>query len=75
MLEPLPAADAIVSTSFFKTRTLQLPDMPPVARVIGLQEKAIGPLRDRLVPTAGSLPPPPRYDDHYGFQSLSCIEY
>jgi hypothetical protein len=49
--------------------------MPPVARVIGLQEKAIGPLRDQLVPTAGSLPPPPRYDDHYGFQSLSCIEY
>jgi glycine reductase len=75
MLEPLPEADAIVSTSFFKTRTLQLPDMPPVARVIGLQEKAIGPLRDQLVPTAGSLPPPPRYDDHYGFQSLSCIEY
>jgi sarcosine reductase len=75
MLEPLPEADAIVSTSFFKTRTLQLPDLPPVARVIGLQEKAIGPLRDRLVSTAGSLPPPPRYDDHYGFQSLSCIEY
>jgi sarcosine reductase len=75
MLEPLPEADAIVSTSFFKTRTLQLPDMPPVARVIGLQEKAIGPLRDNLVPTAGSLPPPPRYDDHYGFQSLSCVEY
>jgi glycine reductase len=75
MLEPLPEADAIVSTSFFKTRTLQLPDMPPMARVIGLQEKAIGPLRDRLVPTAGSLPPPPRYDDHYGFNTLSCVEY
>jgi glycine reductase len=75
MLEPLPEADAIVSTSFFKTRTLQLPDMPPVRRVIGLQQKAIGPLRDQLVPTAGSLPPPPRFDDHYGFGSLSCIEY
>jgi glycine reductase len=75
MLEPLPEADAIVSTSFFKTSTLQLPHMPPVQRVIGLPQKAIGPLRDQLVPTAGSLPPPPRYDDHYGFNSLSCIEY
>jgi glycine reductase len=75
MLEPLPEADAIVSTSFFKTSTLQLPQMPPVQRVIGLPQKAIGPLRDQLVPTAGSLPPPPRYDDHYGFNSLSCIEY
>jgi glycine reductase len=75
MLEPLPEADAIVSTSFFKTRTLELPDMPPVQRVIGRQDKAIGPLRDQLVPTAGSLPPPPRYDDHYGFNSLSCVEF
>jgi hypothetical protein len=75
MLEPLPEADAIVSTSFFKTRTLDLPDMPPVQRVIGVQQKAIGPLRDQLVPTSGSLPPPPRYDDHYGFTTLSCIEY
>ncbi len=75
MLEPLPEADAIVSTSFFKSSTLQLPDMPPVERVIGLQEKPVGPLRDRLASTAGPLPPPPRYDDHYGFNSLSCIEY
>ncbi|MCZ6876144.1 MAG: hypothetical protein O7G88_21870, partial [bacterium] len=75
MLEPLPEADAIVSTSFFKTSTLQLPDMPPVERVIGVQEKAIGALRDQRVPAAGSLPPPPRYDDHYGFNTLSCIEY
>jgi glycine reductase complex component B subunit alpha and beta len=75
MLEPLPEADAIVSTSFFKTRTLDLPDMPPVQRVIGVPQKAIGPLRDQLVPTAGSLPPPPRHDDHYGFMTLSCVEY
>lgn len=75
MLEPLPEADAIVSTSFFKTSTLALPDMPPVQRVIGAPQKAIGPLRDRWVPTAGPLPPPPRYDDHYGFTTLSCIEY
>ncbi len=50
MLEPLPEADAIVSTSFFKNVTLAVP------------------------PTAGPLPPPWRYDDHYGFSSLSCIE-
>jgi glycine reductase len=75
MLEPLPEANAIVSTSFFKTRTLEVPDLPAVARVIGATQKAIGPLRDELVPTAGPLPPPPRFDDHYGFGSLSCIEY
>ena len=75
MLEPLPEADAIVSTSFFKTRTLDVPDMPAVQRVIGEQKKAIGPLRDQPVPTAGRLPPPPRYDDHYGFNCLSCAEF
>lgn len=75
MLEPLPEANAIVSTSFFKTRTQGVPELPPMQRVIGAQQKAIGPLRDQLVPTAGPLPPPPRHDDHYGFTSLSCIEY
>ena len=75
MLEPLPEADAIVSTSFFKTSTLDVPELPRVDRVIGAPQKAIGPLRDELVPTAGPLPPPPRFDDHYGFGSLSCIEY
>lgn len=75
MLEPLPEANAIVSTSFFKTRTLELPDMPAMQRVIGAPQKAIGPLRDQLVPTAGVLPPPTRHDDHYGFTTLSCIEY
>jgi glycine reductase len=75
MLEPLPEADAIVSTSFFKTRTLEVPELPAVERVIGHQTKPIGPLRDQLVPTAGPLPPPPRYDDHYGFNRLSCAEF
>jgi glycine reductase len=75
MLEPLPEADAIVSTSFFKTRTLEIPELPAVQRVIGHQTKPIGPLRDQLVPTAGPLPPPPRYDDHYGFNRLSCAEF
>ncbi|HKJ00677.1 MAG TPA: glycine/sarcosine/betaine reductase component B subunit [bacterium] len=80
MLEPLPEADAIVSTSFFNNRTLEIPDAAPVQRVIGLPEKAIqgdrraGTGRDVLVPAAGRLPPPWRYDDHYGFNSLSCIE-
>ncbi len=82
MLEPLPEADAIVSTSFFKNATLGTPDVPPVKRVIGVQTKVVrgdrragvvgGP--EDLVPTSGSLPPPWRYDDHYGFHSLSCIE-
>jgi glycine reductase complex component B subunit alpha and beta len=75
MLEPLPEADAIVSTSFFKTRTLQVPDLPAVERVIGHRTKMIGPLRDQPAPTAGPLPPPPRYDDHYGFNRLSCAEF
>jgi glycine reductase complex component B subunit alpha and beta len=75
MLEPLREADAIVSTSFFKTRTLELPELPAVQRVIGHQIKLIGPLRDQPVPTAGPLPPPPRYDDHYGFNRLSCAEF
>jgi sarcosine reductase len=75
MLEPLREADAIVSTSFFKTRTLEVPELPAVQRVIGHQTKLIGPRRDQPVPTAGPLPPPPRYDDHYGFNRLSCAEF
>jgi glycine reductase len=82
MLEPLPEADAIVSTSFFKNSTLGVASPPAVARVIGLGTKmvagdrreGIGKGRDREVPAAGPLPPPWRYDDHYGFGSLSCIE-
>jgi glycine reductase len=82
MLEPLPEADAIVSTSFFKNVTLAVPEAPAVQRVIGLPTKKI--LRgstiglhagsDGTLPTAGPLPVPWRYDDHYGFGSLSCIE-
>ena len=82
MLEPLPEADAIVSTSFFKNRTLGVADPGPVERVIGVpwkmvnadQRSNIGGGRDRQVPTSGRLPAPWRYDDHYGFGSLSCIE-
>jgi glycine reductase len=82
MLEPLPEADAIVSTSFFKNVTLGVPEAPAVARVIGLPTRKV--LRgstiglhggaDATLPTAGPLPVPWRYDDHYGFNSRSCIE-
>jgi glycine reductase len=82
MLEPLPEADAIVSTSFFKNVTLAVPEAPAVARVIGRPTKTVrrgstiglhgG--ADAALPTSGPLPPPWRYDDHYGFGSLSCIE-
>jgi glycine reductase len=82
MLEPLPEADAIVSTGFFKNTTLGVLDAPAVERVIGLPMKAvagdrrtgIGRGSDRQIPTTGPLPPPWRYDDHYGFGTLSCIE-
>ncbi|HXJ78315.1 MAG TPA: glycine/sarcosine/betaine reductase component B subunit [Candidatus Methylomirabilis sp.] len=82
MLEPLPEADAIVSTGFFKNTTLGVPDAPAVKRVIGLPYKMVsgdrrtgsGRGRDQQVATMGPLPPPWRYDDHYGFGSLSCIE-
>jgi glycine reductase len=82
MLEPLPEADAIVSTSFFKNSTLNVPNAPPVERVIGSPTRKV--LRgstiglhggaDGSLPTAGPMPPAWRYDDHYGFGSLSCIE-
>ena len=83
MLEPLPEADAIVSTSFFKNVTLAVPEAPAVSRVIGLPTKTVrrgstiglhGGVDGAALPTAGPLPPPWRYDDHYGFGSLSCIE-
>jgi glycine reductase len=74
MLEPIAEADAMVSTGFFPSKALELGELPPVERVIGSPEKVTGPLRDRLVPTAGSLKPPRRYDDHYGFNRLTCVE-
>jgi len=71
-----------MSTSFFKNVTLAVPEAPAVSRVIGLTTKTVrrgstiglhgG--ADATLPTAGPLPPPWRYDDHYGFGSLSCIE-
>ena len=71
-----------MSTSFFKNATLAVPEAPAVARVIGLPTKTarrgstvgLHGGADAALPTAGPLPPPWRYDDHYGFNSLSCIE-
>ena len=75
LLEPLTEADAIVSTGFFKASLLGIDSLPPMERVIGSPTRTIGPLRDQIVPAAGPLPMPWRYDDHYGFNRLSCFEY
>lgn len=81
LLEPDPEADAIVTTGFFSTRVLELGPFPAVKRVIGNPVKARGITRDGTVPeggqvpTAGILPPPGRYDDHYGFGALSSFAY
>lgn len=74
MLEPVPEADAMVSTGFYPSEALGLGDLPPVERVIGSPEKVTGPLRDKIVPTSGKLQPPWRKDDHYGFNRLTCVE-
>ena len=70
LLEPLPEADAIVSTGFIYNDLTDLTTLPPVERVIGSDQRIIGRLRDQQVPTAGPLEPPRRYDDHYGFKPL-----
>ena len=88
MLEPAPEADAIVSTGFFNSVVQGIPDVPEVERVIGLQMKVGrllnagggidprgGSLEEQTVPTASSLPAPPRYDDHYGFNKWSATDY
>lgn len=81
MLEPLPEANAIVSTGYFDNAKLGTPDAPPVERVIGIEEKPTQRdmrVRDRteltMGPTTGPMPPPWRYDDHYGFFNISSIE-
>ena len=66
---------AIVSTGFFRSDLMGLGQLPPVDRVIGNPDKISGRLRDTFVPTAGPVEPPQRYDDHYGFNRLSSVEY
>lgn len=75
MLEPIPEADAIISTGFFRSDLLGIDPLPAVDRVIGNPDKVSGKLRDSFVPTAGPVSAPQRYDDHYGFNRLSSIEY
>jgi glycine reductase len=81
VLEPTPEADAIVTTGFFSTKVLGLGPLPAVERVIGNPVKERGVTRDGTVPeggevaTAGVLPPPGRYDDHYGFGTQSSYAY
>jgi glycine reductase len=81
MLKPVPEADAIVTTSFFNTSFLGLGLMPPVERVIGYPTKSAGRAVDAtigaapIVATNGAIPPPWRYDDHYGFNRLSTFAY
>jgi len=81
LLKPVPEADAIVTTGFFNTSLLELGLMPPVDRVIGYPEKSAGRAVDatmagaKRVPTGAAIPPPWRYDDHYGFNRLSSFAY
>ena len=75
LLEPLVEADAVVTTGFFNSSILGLGELPAVERVIGSPRMVTGPLRDTVISTNSSMPPPSRYDDHYGFGRLSTLEY
>jgi len=81
MLEPVPEADAIVTTGFFDTGLLDLGLMPPVDTVIGHGTRTetstadATPDEGEAVSVAGALRPPWRYDDHYGFNRLSSFAY
>jgi glycine reductase len=81
LLKPLPEADAIVTTGFFNASLLDLGLMPPVERVIGYGTKRAGSAEDATilmrgdVDAKGAIPPPWRYDDHYGFNRLSSFAY
>lgn len=75
VLEPLPEANAVVSTGFFVASQLDLSPLPDMERVIGNPEKVIGPLRNQIVSTATLKEWPWRHDDHYGFTRMSCEAY
>ena len=81
VLKPVPEADAIVTTGFFSTTVLGIGDLPPMDRVIGSPLKATGATRDGTIPAGGAvktgarIPPPGRYDDHYGFGRLTSFAY
>lgn len=83
MLEPLPEADAIVSTGYF--HSMLIPELeaslPGVERVIGNPIKEYGRsqvgsiVRTSGVPTTDPSFAPSRFDDHYGFTKLSVFAY
>jgi glycine reductase len=76
MLEPVVEADAMVSAgTIFPIEEIGLGQLPAVDRVIGSPEKLEGSLRNMAVPTGGPLPPPRRYDDHYGINRFTCVDY
>jgi glycine reductase complex component B subunit alpha and beta len=81
LLKPVPEADAIVTTGFFNASLLDLGRMPPVERVIGYGSRGAGSAEDATilmrgdVDARGAIPPPWRYDDHYGFNRLSSLAY
>jgi glycine reductase len=81
LLQPLPEADAIVSTGYFTSALLELGQLPSVERVIGNQVRKLWRQAGAIVesdtgqPTGGPLDPPWRYDDHYGFNRLSIFAY
>jgi glycine reductase len=76
LLEPLPEADAIVSTGIGAiARNGGSVELPPVERVIGAQELVAhtGTRQGRLAAN-GSLPGP-RWGDPYGLRRWSCFGY
>jgi glycine reductase len=81
LLQPLPEADAIVSTGYFTSALLELGQLPPMERVIGSPVRRVWRQSGAIVesdtgqPTAGPLDPPWRYDDHYGFNRHSIFAY
>ena len=83
LLEPVPEADAIVSTGYF--HSILIPELreklPGVERVIGNPIKEYGRSEvGSIERTPGALTKDPtfapsRFDDHYGFTRLSVFAY
>lgn len=77
LLEPLPEADAIVSTGIGRSTrpTQDREELPAVPRVIGaLDLVANGGTRQGTLRADGPLPGP-RFNDPYGFGRRSCFQY
>lgn len=77
LLEPLPEADAIVSTGIGRSArsAKDREELPAVARVIGAPDLvADGGTRQGTLRADGPLPGP-RFSDPYGFGRQSCFQY